>query len=748
MMHGRVQIGRHEEIASATNDAPLDLRVVADFIRRRWLPVLATAIVFVGLAFLGLMTITPRYTAAAEVLLEPRKANIFGSEAVLPDISLDSSAIDSQMSVIVSINLLRRVVEDLKLTDDPEFGAPGGPGLLDTLKGYVMGLFPQEASPDTEADAAAPEQEAIPPDVLDAVFRLRESLAVSRVGREYVIVIAVTSETPEKAARLANAVADAFVVNRLNTRYEAAKRASAWLADRMEGLRGQLRLTEEAVARFRREHNLETVSSESKVTIGEQQLAELGAKLATARAETAERKAKYDQAQDVRAKGGNLESIPDVVRSSVISALRAQEAEVRRKGADLIARYSDEHPTVVNARAELRDIQRSISAEVQRILANLKNDYEVAQARETSLETSLNRMTGNEVGDSDVAIKLRELERANTANKTLYEDFLSRAKITREQSAFEEREAQIISPAISPVSPSYPRRKIVLLAALMFGLGVGVAGAMAADFLNSGFTGPKQIEAALGRPVLAAIPRLAPAERRIKGQVLDPVNFLLQKPLSRFSETVRSVRIGVQMADVDEPPKVLLVTSSVPAEGKSTLSTCLAYSSAKSGSRTLLIDGDLRHRSTTKYFKLEGQAGLVDVLAGSAELQDAIVDVGGVSVLAAGSETQNSADLLGSARMKYFMQALREEFEQVIIDSSPIAPVIDARVLAQLADKVIYVVRWQTTSREIVADCIGKIAADRNIAGIVLNIVNEKKVSRYGPNAYYSGERYTDYYES
>jgi polysaccharide biosynthesis transport protein len=742
-MHGRIQVERQSP--PTMNDAPLDLRQVIDFVRRRWAPVLGTAAVFVVLAFLGLMTVTPRYTAVAELLLEPRKANIFGAEAIMPELDLDSGSIDSQISVIESINLLRRVVDKLDLTNDTEFGAAAGPGLIGAIKGFIADLLPQEQVADTKPDAGA--EEAIPPEVLGAVFSLRSALSVERVGREYVIRIAVTAKDPDKAARLANAVSDAFVVNRLNVRYEAAKRASAWLADRMEGLRAQLRQSEQALAAFRREHNLETLSSESKVTLSEQQLAELSGKLAAARAVTAERKAKYEQAQEVAAKGGNLQSIPDVVRSGVISALRAQEAEVRRKEADLIARYSDEHPTVVNARAERRDVERSIRAEVDRIIANIKNDYDVALAGEKSLQSSLNKLTGQEGDDSAVGIQLRELERANAANKTLFEDFLSRAKLTHEQSAFEEREAQIISPAIAPGAPSYPRRGIVLLAAFMLGMGAGVAGAMAADILNSGFSAPKQIEAALGRPVLAAIPRLGQSERRIKGKSLDPVNFLLSKPLSRFSEAIRSVRIGVQMADVDDPPKVLVVTSSIPQEGKSTVSGCLAHSAAKAGFRTILVDADLRHPSTSKQLNLASAPGLVDVLTGHVELESAMVRVGDIAVLPAGTESHNPADLLGSARMRFFVDRLRESFDYVIIDSSPVAPVIDARVLAQLADKVIYIVRWQTTSREIISECIEKIAADRKIAGIALNLVNESKTSRYGPNAYDSGSAYSNYYE-
>lgn len=727
------------------NDAPLDLRLVVDFVRRRWAPVLGTAAVFVILAILALMTVTPRYTAVAELLLEPRKANIFGAEAIIPDLDLDSGSIDSQISVIESINLLRRVVEKLHLVDDPEFGSTAAPSMLGVVTGYIAHLFPRD--PQTAPPPEAEGQGAIPPDVLAAIFRLRSALGVQRVGREYVIRIAVTSRDPDKAAKLANAVSDAFVVNRLNVRYEAAKRASAWLADRMEGLREQLRQSEEAVAKFRREHNLETVSSESKITLSEQQLAELSAKLAAARAVTAERKAKYEQAQEVSAQGGNLQSIPDVVRSSVISALRAQEAEVRRKEADLIARYSDEHPTVVNARAERRDIERSIKAEVDRIIANIKNDYEVALAGEKSLQASLNNLTGPDGADGAVGIELRELERANAANKTLFEDFLSRAKLTREQTAFEEREAQIISPAIPPAVPSYPRRGVVLLAALMLGLGAGVAGAMAADILNSGFTTPKQTEAALGRPVLAAVPRLKPSERRIGGKSVDPVNFLVNKPLSRFAEAIRSVRIGVQMADVDDPPKVLAVTSSIPKEGKSTISGCLAFSAAKAGLRTVLVDADLRHPSTSKQMNLADAPGLVDVLTGHVELDSALVGVGDIVVLPAGTESQNPADLLGSARMKFFVDRLREMFDYVIIDCSPIAPVIDARVLAQLADKVIFVARWQTTTRETIGECIGRFSDDRKIAGVVLNHVNEKKTARYGPNAYDSGSAYSNYYE-
>ena len=432
-MHGKISPQTTRPLDEKGASDAFDVRLLQDFIARRWKIVMMTTLVVMALTFLALLAATPRYTATVQVLLEQRKEKIFGSDSVMPDLNLKSGAIDSQISVIQSINLLRRVVEKEHLTEDAEFGKSGRAGLLS----FVAGLFKS----DEVVKSAAPKLEgAIPTDVLRSIGRLRGALDVKRINRTYVLGISVTSEDAAKAARLANSVADSFVVDQLDARYDAAKRASTWLAERMEGLREQVRQSEEAVAKFRKDNNLINVSSEGKTTISEQQLSDLNGKLIAARAETAEKRAKYEQALQVNSRGGNLQAIPNVVRSTVISALRMQQAEVARKEADLAAHYSDQHPMVINARAERRDIDRSIAAEVQRILINLKNDYEVAKAREQSLAASLSQATGQTGADNNVGVRLRELERTNTANKTLFDNFLSRAKITQEQSTFEERD--------------------------------------------------------------------------------------------------------------------------------------------------------------------------------------------------------------------------------------------------------------------------------------------------------------------
>ena len=724
------------------NSDAIDLRQLQDFFWRRWKLILAAAAAVMALAFLVLLTIAPRYTATAQVLLEPRKEKVFGADNILPELNLDSGNIDSQLAVIQSINMLRRVVEKEKLTADAEFGQAPPAGLLSLL----LGLF---ASGDAQQTALAKPDDAIPPDVLRSIGRLRNALEVTRVNRTYILSIAVTSADPAKATRLANAVADAYVVDQLDARYDAAKRASTWLADRMEGLQDQLRQSEQAVAAFRKEHNLQaTGSGDNKITISDQQLSDLNGKLIAARADVAEKRAKYEQAVNVTTHGGNLQAIPDVVRSNVISSLRTQQAEVARKEADLSAHYGDQHPLVINTRAERRDIERSISAEVQRILVNLKNDYDVAKSREDSLQASLYEVTGQTGQDNGVAVRLRELERLNTANKTLFDNFLSRTNITREQASFEEREARVISPATKPSAPSFPKKGLVEALAGVVGLLLGVGGSVALDMLNSGFMTPRELEDKVGYPVLAAIPLLAEKDRKVDDEIVDPSRYLIAKPLSRYAEVVRSIRVGIRMADVDNPAKVILITSAIPDEGKSTLAQSLAFSAVRAGERVLLIDCDLRHPSLSKYFGLEDKPGLVDFLTNSVPFEDVIARQNGLTILPAGMKSQNPPDLLGSARFKHLVEKLREVFDYIIIDSSPVEPVIDAKVLSAIVDKVVFAVRWQTTKRELVASNLEFFARQQKLAGVALNMIDEAKAPRYGAYAHYSGYYYKKYYHN
>ena len=565
-----------------------------------------------------------------------------------------------------------------------------------------------------------------------------------RVGRANVLEIQYTSRDRQKAAQIANAVANAYITDQLESRYQAARRVSEWLADRILRLGNELQEAESAVARFRAENNMVGAVTGA---LADQQLSELNAKLVAARAESSEKKAKYDQVQKIVAEGGNLESVPDVMRSGVIGGLRSVQADISRREADLVAKYGERHPAVVNVRAERQDNERQIKAEVSRIIANLQNDYDVAKTREVSLEQSLG--VGGQSGTNNaVALRLRELERTVNTNKALYESFLSRAKISDEQANLEVRQARIIATATVPNSSSNPGIFRFASLGLILGLVGGVGAAFLIETVRRGFSTPQEVERILEIPALASIPLLNEKDLQTDGSSMSPLMYLVKKPLSQFGEEIRTLRAGIQMSDVDDPPKLIQLTSVVPDEGKTTIAMSIAQSAGTNFPRVLLIDCDLRRPAATKIFGLAKKPGLVDLLVGSVALDNAIFQAAGASfyVIGAGASTQNPPDLLSSARMEALLQQLKSSFDYIVIDSPPLGPVIDAAVLTKFVDKVVFVSRWNETPRDIISRAVKQLQPQRKVAGIVLNHVNTKLSRRYG--GYYHMKYYGKYYKS
>jgi capsular exopolysaccharide synthesis family protein len=737
-----------------------DLRGTLSFVWRQWKLIAAITCVAVVVGTVYTLNEKPLYTATSELLFEWQREKSPGSlDTVYTYPDYESAAIEAQTAVIESTVFLRRVVEREHLASSTAIAARAPATektplaeLVSSAIDYTYSLIPiswagsikREVEPQTvEGTTIAVDGKPTPLDELRAVGALKGALKVTHPAKQrYVLAISVTSPDPNQAARLANAVSEAFLVDKLDTRFEAAKRASAWLSDRLTGLREQLRESEEAVAAFRAQHGL--VQS-GNVTLNQQQVSELNAKLIDARAELAQKSARVSLLNAFLAKGANLQTMPDIADAGDLPSLRLRANTLSAEEADLLARYGEAHPRVINIQAQRRDIDRAIEVETQRLTARIKNEYQLAQARVTSLEKSLQQATGQTNLDDATAIRLRELERTAAVNKSLFEDYLKQAKLTHEQSTYEPQDVRVITPALVPGGPSYPNTNRFILLSLFVGLLTGVGGALAKEKLDAGFSTPKQVEDLLGLPLLASVNRLTSRERRVDGKTVPIYQFPIAKPLSRYGESIRWLRTGIQMTDVDQPPKVIQVTSAVPSEGKTTIALSMAASAAAAKLKVLLIDADLRHPSATRIFDFQKKPGLVDLLLGEVSVENVIQfqEKGGYWVLGAGNKTQNPTDLLGSQRMKAMLKAFKGAYDLVVLDTPPIGPVVDPTIIAQLCDKVVLVVRWGATPRALVKECVDKLSGHRKFAGVAFNQVNERAARKYDGYTYsYYGSRY------
>ena len=616
------------------------------------------------------------------------------------------------------------------------------------LRRVVIKEFAPPSTKDSQVAAQKEDEQASREKaIVSRINRLRGALAVSRSGNAQALNISITWDDPARAAQLANGVSDALVVDQLDARLESAKRASAWLSDRLTDLRRQLSELEEAVGKFRQEHGL--TRGGVTLALNDAQLADLNSKLVGARTEAAERKARVTFLDDLAAGKNTLDSVPDSLLSgSSLGALRAKLTEVSQRKADLLSRYSSNYPAVVNVDAEKRDVERSIAAEAQRVQQTVKNEYTLAQARLGAIEQAMRQASGQGELNNDDAVRLRELERTAVVNKTLFEEFLQKAKITDEQATFRARDVRVIMPAQSG-GQTFPDTRKILLTALIAGLGLGVGGALAREMLRPGFTSPREVEEALKIPVLASVSKLTKSDLVKDGKSISLPSYQIHKPLSPFSEAMRTLRSGIHMSDVDQPPKVIHVTSARPGEGKTTMAVSLAISAASAGLKVVLVDADLRHPATSRLFKLEHEKGLVDVLVGGAAADSVLrlyKDLN-LMVIPAGSKSLNPSDVLGSERMKVLISRLRETFDYVVLDTPPVGPVVDSVIVANLADKTVFVVRWASTPRELIETSLQQVTAHKRVAGIVFNFVNHDRAKKYGGEYYYRKD-YEKYYSA
>lgn len=724
----------------------VDLREMARILWRRWKVAAIAPAVLIALAAIYVLMSTTLYTATSTVLVDPRRANVVdNNQTVLSNFGTDDATIESQTLLIQSGAILQRVVERLKLTQDEEFSPR--PGLLDPIKRLFKSSPP--------ADGASPEDAA----KANSVDILQQRMKVTRQGTTFLVDINVSSEEPKKAAVIANAVAQAYFEEQVRAKTDATRIAANWLNNQIDALKSRVVASEKAVEDYRAANNL---SVSQGVTVNDQQITDLNNKLVAARVQTAEAKAKYDQAQQLAKSGGDPGGINAAISSETIIKLRGQYADIAKNEADLSSKYGARHPLVANVRAQLRDTQRLINDEIRRVLESTKHDYDVAKSRETSLQNSLDQLQNVSSASGQAQVRLHELQREAEANRTLYESYLARYKETTSQESLEMPDSRVVTQASIPIRPSSPKTRLVLGLALIFGLGIGCVVAFLVDYLDRRIKTLEQAEEITGVPALAALPsigarELASRAKRGRDELdqYDPhtVRLLppsLQPPLMRyaidepgtfFAEAIRAVRLSIQRTLRIQPVKVILVSSSLDSEGKTTLASNLALSLATLGIKTLLIDGDLRNPSLTRSLCPHADAGLLEVATGQAPLERAIHfdRHSGLSILPSPAirNVDVITELMFSEQMSDILDHLRTRYELIVIDSPPLVPLVDGRALAELSDRIVLAVGWDQTPQEVVSHTVDMLGpVHERILGTVLTKVDLSRL------------RFYDYYRS
>jgi len=743
----------------------LDLRQVLRTLWRRKIILIGTAVVLTALAFLWVMQATPLYVAEAQIVVEQQRERTLDFQEVLQSGPFDYTTTMTEASVIMSRRMAEKVVDELGLVDHPVFNPDAEVesrslfeelDIRSSLKGFVRDLVPEWLREElrhvrrAEAEAAtvelSEEEEAqqFRNWVVDAFHAGSDVLSNQR---SRVLRIQYVSDDPEFAALAANALAEAYINETVLRKFEANARATDWLNQQVAELRQRLEGSQAALQEHRRRVGL--LDLEGQTNLLKEQLAQLNIDLVRARAARAEAEARHRQVQKLLSSDAGVESAGAVLDSQLIQRLREQEAAVIRELAELKTQLRDQHPRLVLKQSELADLRTKIEREVGKLAGNLGNELELARIREQGTSDEVERLRREIEQQNEDLLELRHLESEVEANEKIYDAILTRFKQTDVQDdVLLQADARMISPAIAPDTPSFPRKTLILAAAFFASLGLGVVLVFVAEHLEVGFRTMEQVESLTGLPGLGIVPEL----RRRALRDRAPHDLIVDEPNSAYTEAIRSIRTTVQIAAAT-PPKVLLVTSSLPNEGKSTLTAALARSAARGGQRVVALDTDIRSPSLHRAFNTANLQGLSEYLVGEVEPEE-VIDVdatSGVHFITAGHYAPRISDLLGDKRMAELVEQLQEAYDLVVVDAAPVLAVADALVLQRLVDRSIYVVRWSATPRESVEVGIRALYdAGAKLAGVVLNQADMKRYATYayGGNEYTKGLRNKYYYSS
>lgn len=680
------------------DDDEIDLlALVRTLWRGKWWIILC-AIVAVGAGgWYAYRIAVPTYTATTQMALQIRQESVVDLQSVLSGVSSDQSSINTEMEIIRSRELISALVDRLDLMSDPEFNASLRPdegfGVRDAMglvRQYVPGL-------EAPLPPVPPSDETIRNGVIGAV---RDAIS-TQIGRQsYVFSISATTENELKSALLANTLAQIYKDDQVSQKVQATENAALWLSGRVSELQADLESRQRQITTLRTERAL--VSAESLQALNTQSV-ELQQTLQAAEAQLEEARTR-SAALQAALTGDNavkLAAVQDVQMAGIFDAIERGDAS-----------------------AQIRFDRRFESLRLQASTEVLRLEETVSE-----LQADAERLGRQFTQQSEALANLQELERETEATRVLYETFLTRLKETTVQEGVHQPDSRILSEA-TPGQQVAPRKSRILALSMILGVMAGSAIVLMREFMQNTYRTAEELERATGLTVLGQIPRIPARGRQ------STVEYLATKPTSAPAEAIRNLRTSVLLSNVDNPPKVIMSTSSIPGEGKTTLAIAMAQNLAGLDKKVILIEGDIRRRTFGEYFpQAKEKGGLLSVISGKMQLEEAVwrPERGKFDVLMGERSSINAADTFSSEAFRSLIDKVRDGYDYVIIDTPPVLVVPDSRVIGQHVDSIIYSVNWDRTTRTQVQEGLRQFqTVNLRVTGLVLSQIDPAGMKRYG----------------
>ena len=689
-------IKQEQSGAKLFDDETLDLGHYWKVIKLYAFRIILLAIVFTALVVAILSKITPLYTADASLIIESQQANVVSIEEVYGLDTKRKEYMQTQYEILRSRYIAMRTVEELSLHENPvfmrEFNQP--PGIVEEAKDWVLTTIGLKEDKKPRKLTAEEKEFKLK---RAAASKLSRSVEFSLLVNTQVINISVTSESPVLAANIANTIGDVYVESYMQAKIDMTSKATAFLTGSLQGLKDRLAQAERNLAAFYEQNQV--IDLDGVVGLARDELERLNNELVSAEFTLKQNRAIYEQTVSGGADLNKIAQLPEVLNHSTIRDARRQESAALSRVAELSERYGPKHPKMIAANAELKSIQSSINKQINDLISSINTEYRIAEQKVKELESEVAEAKIEYRRLSNLDNARRALQREVDTNQQLYNAFFTRLQETSEIGGFETANARILDEALAPSQPSSPRIKLLSAAAFVFSIIVGIFLAIVSEALNSGIRSVDDVERKLNQRMLGLIPWL-PHKKNTR----LPLRSYFDKSNHQFCEAVRTLRTSVSLLNIAKENKALMITSSIPKEGKSTVAVNLAFALGQLD-KTIIVDADLRRSSIGQMFDVPNyQPGLSNVLMTTHQLSECLVhdEQSKVDVLCAGNLPPDPQELLAGPHFKKLIEHLQKIYKYVVIDTPPMQAVSDAMLIAEACDSVMYVVRSDSTSQKVI----------------------------------------------